>query len=203
MALKTRSNGERALEDLLDEAIDSAKDGDVTVGSLLDAFGNRSFGPLIALFALIAILPPISGVPGVPTTMAVLTILVAVQAVFGAQHPWVPRLLRRRGVAVEKVEKARDTSRTWLERIDTLIGPRLSWAAGPTGQRIAAVCAVLAALAMPPLELLPFAAAAPASAILTLGLGLTARDGLLLLIGYVATIGTATLIALNLPTLFG
>ena len=45
------------------------------------------------------------------------------------------------------------------------------------GQWFAAMCTTLIAFAIPPLELLPFAVAAPAAAILMFGLGITARDG--------------------------
>ena len=55
---------------------------------------------------------------------------------------------------------------------------------------------------LPPLELLPFAAAAPASAIVMFGLSLTARDGALMIIAFVASAGSAALILFNLPALF-
>lgn len=149
-------SAEKPLESLLSQAIDSAEDGKVTIGSLLDAFGSRSFGPLMALFALIAIIPPVSGVPGVPTTMAVLCALIAAQLMFGADHPWVPKFLQKLGTDKEKLEKAQKRGKRWMARIDMLIGRRLAWAAGAVAQRIAAACVILAALAMPPLELLPF-----------------------------------------------
>jgi hypothetical protein len=185
------------LEDLIQTAIDSAEDDKVTIGSLLDAFGSRSFGPLIALFALIAIIPPISGIPGVPTTMAVLCALVAVQLLFGADHPWVPKFLKKLGTGREKLEKAQARGKAWMAWIDKLVRHRLAWAAEGVAQRIAAACVILAAVAMPPLELLPFAAAAPAAAILMFGVGLMARDGLVMLIGFAATAATAFLVIVN------
>ncbi|WP_448658188.1 exopolysaccharide biosynthesis protein [Sphingomonas sp. CJ99] len=185
------------IEDLLDEAVDSAEDGKVTIGSLLDSFGNRSFGPLVSLFALIAIIPPVGGIPGVPTTMGVLIVLIAAQMLFGAKHPWVPKFLKELGVDQEKVEKTRDKAGKWAKRIDKLIGPRLSSLAGEAGQRIAAGCMVLTAAFMPPLELLPFAAALPAGAVLLFGLGIMARDGLLILFGYLLTAGVIGVAAYN------
>lgn len=200
MATKSSARSDQAtrpLETLLDEAVDSAENGKVTVGTLLEAFGSRSFGPLISIFALIAAVPPIGGIPGIPTSMGVLVALIAVQLLFGQRHPWVPGFLKQIGFDRKKVEKARDKSQSWLGRIDTLIGRRLDWAATGIAERLAAACCVVIAAMMPPLELLPFAAALPASAILMFGLGLTARDGLLMLIGFAATAGAAYLVIAN------
>lgn len=184
-----RPDGQHPLEDLMDEALDSAKNGKVTLDSLLDAFGNRSFGPLIALFGLIAMTPPLGGIPGIPSTMGLLTILLAVQILFGRDRPWVPGFIRDKGFSKDKVAKARDKAIGIFKRIDSLIGPRLEWITGPVGQWLAALMCVVVAALMPPLEILPFAAAVPAAALLMFGLALTARDGLLMLIGYAVAAG--------------
>ena len=121
--------------------------------------------------------------------------------VIGSRHPWTPRFLLRLGVSEDKVAAAGKRMRGVTRRIDALVGPRLSWAAGGLAQRLAGVATLAAAITMPPLELLPFAAALPASAVLLFGLGLTARDGLLMLIGFAATGGTAALVVHNAPRL--
>lgn len=179
----TQSKEQSPLESLMAEAVDSAQDGEVTVGSLLDSFGNRGFGPLVALFGLIAAIPPIGGIPGIPTTMGVLSALIALQMVFGAEHPWVPNFIQDRGIDKDKVEKARDKANGFFKRIDKLVSPRLTWATGPRGQRVVAFIMVFLGLVMIPLELLPFAAALPASGLVLLGLSLTARDGVLMILG--------------------
>lgn len=190
---------DRPLEDLLEEAIGSAKDGKVSLGGLLGALGNRSFGPMIALLAVIAIVPPLSGIPGVPATIGVVIALLAVQIVFGRTHPWLPKFLKKLGFKTDKVETMRDKGRNFFERIDALIGPRLGWAAGNAARRLAALCCVLLALSMVQLDIVPFVAAAPAGAILMFGLGLMARDGLLMLIGFAGTAATAYLMVTQLP----
>lgn len=120
-----------------------------SVGSLLDAFGSRAFGPLLSLCALVVIIPPVSAIPGVPTATAVLIVLISVQMLIGNDHPWVPKFLQKMGVAKDKVEHGRDRSLPWLKRIDALVGPRLRWATGPVPQRLAALATLLAALAIP------------------------------------------------------
>lgn len=58
---------------------------------------------------------------------------------------------------------------------------------GDVGTRVVAVLCMGLALTMPPLELMPFAAALPALAIMTFGLGISVGDGLLVAIGTVLT----------------
>ncbi|WNO54349.1 exopolysaccharide biosynthesis protein [Stakelama saccharophila] len=194
---------DKPLEHLLDDAEKSEQDGRVTIGSLLDNFGSRSFGPLIAVFALVAMTPPIGAIPGIPTAMGVLIFLVSVQWLFGREHPWVPARLQKVGFSRDKVTAAQDRAGGVLRRIDRLITRRLVWATGRRAEWVAALCCTLLALTMPPLELLPFAAAAPAAAVLLFGIGLTACDGLLILAGFGATAGVLVIAALNLPRLLG
>ncbi|QIG78927.1 exopolysaccharide biosynthesis protein [Stakelama tenebrarum] len=193
----------RPLESLLDQAIEASENGSVSIGTLLDHFGNRSFGPVIATLSLFAIIPPIGAIPTLPTTVGVITILMAVQIVFGRKHPWLPAFIRKRSIGRDKVEKARKRLGSVLRRIDALIRPRVGWAAGGIATWLAAFCCMLLGAMMPPLELLPFAAALPGSAILLFGLGITARDGLLMLLGFMVSGAAAWLLLSNLGRLFG
>ncbi|GGO96234.1 exopolysaccharide biosynthesis protein [Stakelama pacifica] len=190
------------LEAMADDAVDAAQNGKVTIGDLLDSFGDRGFGPMLALCGLIAAIPPVGGIPGVPTTMGLLTVLLAGQIVFGRKMPWMPGFIRKLGVSKDKVEAARDKGQSIFSKIDSLIRQRMQWASGRAAAYVAALCCILLGLMMPPLELLPFAAAAPASAIVMFGLSLTARDGVLMIIAFVASAGSAALILFNLPALF-
>ncbi len=185
-------DADHPLESLMDDALAAADDGRLSVGDLLDAFGSRGFGPLLTIFALIGLVPPIGGIPGVPSAMGALIMLMSIQLVFGRTHPWVPTFLEERSVSVDKVRKMQSKAVSILKKIDTLIAPRMQWATGNLGQRLAAVACCIMALAMPPLELLPFAAAGPAAVIALFGVALTARDGLLMVIGtvlFVAVLG--------------
>jgi hypothetical protein len=54
--------------------------------------------------------------------------------------------------------------------------------------RVAAAITILLTLAVPPLELLPFASTGPMLAIATLGLALLVRDGMLMILASVIAI---------------
>ena len=185
---------DRPLEEVLDQALSAAEGRDeVSVGDLMDAFGTRSFGPVLVLFGLLALFPPIGAVPGVPIVLGAALLVFAVQFALGRDRLWLPDVLERRSLDREKLEKSDDKARGWLERIDRVFKPRLKAFTGPAAERAAAVCAVLHALLMIPLEFVSLVAI-PGLALTAFGVGLMARDGLFTLIGFAAT--AAAIIAL-------
>ncbi|TWT73589.1 Exopolysaccharide synthesis, ExoD [Posidoniimonas polymericola] len=166
----------------------AAEDGDLLVGDALEEFAGRLFGPLLMIPGLL-VMTPVGGIPFVPTTMGVFIILVAGQSLFGRKHPWLPGIIKERGVDEEKFKDSMEKVRPWLKWVDSFTAERMtSMVTGPMKYVIAAVC-ILMACTMPPLELLPFACAIPGAAILFLGLAVTARDGLLAVFGLVASVG--------------
>ncbi|WP_280563460.1 MULTISPECIES: exopolysaccharide biosynthesis protein [unclassified Chromohalobacter] len=173
------------------ETLDETNDGKtIRLQDIVETFRSRGFGPLITLPALLAFLPT-GGVPGVPTLCAVFIVLMAMQQLLGRQSPWLPRKLRERGISHDKLHRTVKRVRPWTQRIDKLLAQRLDILLQPAARRLVAVLVIVLAIGMIPLELLPFAAAMPALAITVIGLGMTADDGLLLLIGLLLTVGTA------------
>lgn len=163
----------------------------ITVQDMIAAVSDRGFGPLLLVPALLTILPT-GAIPGVPTLMALVNTLIAGQLILGRQHPWIPRQLRRIPIDRRAYEAAYKRALPVTRRIDRLLYPRLTLLTrGPGPRLIAALCLTLG-LIMIPLELIPFAAAVPATAIALLALGLSVRDGLLLLLGLTVAIGGLT-----------
>lgn len=158
-------------------------DHDISVKELVESLESRGFGPLILVPALVVLLPT-GAVPGVPTLMALLILLIAAQRLFGRTHPWVPRRLAGLSIDRERYRRGIARVRPVTEFIDRHTGNRLPQLVGGTGTRFCAALCSLLALTMPPLELVPFAAALPALAIALLALGLTARDGRLVALSY-------------------
>lgn len=175
-----------AVEDMLDNIRDVAEqDGreQVSVGNVIEAIGGRGFGPLIFVPALIEE-TPIGSIPGVPTFLALIIALFAVQLVMGRDHVWLPGFLERRSVKASRVCKATDSLRGIGGWLDRHFGRRLDRFAGPKAARIAGLVILGLCLTVPPLELIPWASAAPMLAIAFLGLAMTVRDGLLMLLGF-------------------
>lgn len=178
------------LEDLLDKLQAAArKNGaDLSAGELIDTIGRRSFGPLLLIGGILG-MTPVSAIPTIPTVLALMTLLISGQLLFGRDSVWLPKWLSNLSVKADKVEKAARSIRKPARWVDKVIRPRLRFLTGPAGDRSAAAACVVIALAVPPLELLPFVAFVPFLAITVFGLGLIARDGLLVLIALLLSAG--------------
>ena len=173
----------RAADDARGRTDDGADEDHATVGDLMDAFGGQSYGPFLLLPALIE-LSPLGGIPGVPTVLALIITIFAVQMLAGRDHFWLPGWIERRGVKIDRVDQADDKMRPVTDRLDRWSSDRLEALTGGAAKRAAAICTLVLCLTVPPLELLPFASAAPMAAIAAFGLGLLVRDGLIMLIGF-------------------
>ena len=171
----------------------------VSVEEIMDAVGRRSFGPLLLLAGLLG-MTPVAAVPTAPTMLALITLLVAGQLLFGRKSFWLPGPLLRLSVKAGKVTKAARLAKTPAGIVDRLIRPRLTVLTSPVADRVVAGVCVLIALCVPPLELLPFAAFIPSFAIFVFGLGLIARDGLLILIAMIVSAGALGLLGYGLLT---
>ncbi|HEY8571102.1 exopolysaccharide biosynthesis protein [Phenylobacterium sp.] len=171
------------LEDVLGELEKAARSNGakVSVGELVETVGKRSFGPLLLLGGLLG-MTPVAAIPTAPTLIATITLLVSVQLLFGRKTIWLPRFLEKLSVRAERVQKAVKISRKPARIVDRMVRPRLQSLTMPFADRIVAAVCVVVAICVPPLELLPFVAFIPSLAIFAFGVGLIARDGLVVLL---------------------
>lgn len=167
------------------------KQDKVAIDDLLDAFGDRSFAPLMLLLALVGI-TPVGAIPTVPTIIALCIAMIAAQMAWGRSHVWLPGFITRRGIRSKRLIKGEDKLEKLAEVMDAVAKKRLAWLASGAARRVLAGLIVVLCLALPVLELVPFAAAAPFLAIAILALAMMVRDGLVMLIG-----GAAALAALG------
>ncbi|QJQ94221.1 MULTISPECIES: exopolysaccharide biosynthesis protein [Halomonadaceae] len=181
-----------ALLDLLEEM--SAERDEVSIDNIVEAVGRRSFGPLLLVAGLLTLAPVISGIPGLPTLAAAIILLVSVQLLMARDHFWLPKLMLNRSIASDKFTKALGWMRKPARGIDYLLKNRLVWMLSHKGVRIVAIFCVLIALAMPPMELVPFSANAAGLALALFGLGLMAKDGLLVMVAMLVTLSTLVLV---------
>lgn len=172
------------LTGVLDQVDDEAKGEQLTLGEILEAFGDRGYGPLLLAAALIELLPT-GAIPGVPTLLAITVILIAGQLVAGRSAPWLPKKLRSKGFSREKFEKARSKIRPFTQKLDKAVKPRMQQFTTRFCARVVGGVCIILALTMPPLEVVPFASSIPSAAIGLFGLGLSGRDGLIIVIGMV------------------
>jgi hypothetical protein len=171
----------------INEVVDGVEDiaekqDEVAIDDLLGTFGDRSFAPLMLILALIGV-TPVGAIPTVPTIIALCIAIIAAQMAWGREHVWLPGFVTGRGVSSKRLTKGKDKLRKVADVLDSIAKGRLKALASGPARRVAAGLIVVLCLALPVLEIVPFAAAAPFLAIAILSLALMVRDGLVLLIG--------------------
>lgn len=179
------------LSQLLQRLRDQTEGQDqVSIGDLLAAVGQRSFGPIVLVAGLIVVAPLIGDIPGVPTLLGLVVLLTLGQLLFRRETIWLPRKLTHRRVGRDKLMKGLDWMAKPARFIDRWTRPRLTWLVRGPGRYLMAVICMLVAAAMPAMEVVPFSANGGGLALMVFGMAMVARDGLLALLGIVLTGGT-------------
>jgi hypothetical protein len=155
----------------------------VTVAAVRECIAERSFGPFLLIPALIEI-SPIGGIPGVPSGLAAIISLFAVQILCGRRELWLPDFIERRSVSGGRFSRAMKHVSRLTRWVDHILRPRLKWATRPPCVYLAAAMCLILCATVPLLELVPFASSLPMAAIALFGLGLVARDGAAVLLGF-------------------
>jgi hypothetical protein len=191
-----------SLTQLLDK-IGQHVDGDghasndkIPLGRILDVIGRQAYGPLLLIIGVLSV-SPLSMIPGSTWAFALLTLLVAVQMALHKKHPWLPKSALMLSFPEDKVGGALKKVRPWTEGIDRLVKPRFEFLAHEPWIVIVALLAAVAAIVTFPLSLIPFAPFIPGVAIILVGLGVTARDGLVLGLAMLVMAGGVTWLAMR------
>jgi len=196
MAKSSPRNLEQLLASLV-RAERASADARVSVGELLDAAGQRSFGPLLLIPGLL-VASPLSGIPGLPTTAAFFVLIIAAQLLMGRKSFWLPGWMLRREISQSRTDRALRFMQRPARLVDKCLRERLvTLTHGPAVYVIGAV-SMLLAIAMPPLEIVPFASSVIGIVLASFGLALIARDGLLVAVGLACSVGGGTLVGLRL-----
>lgn len=187
--IKSADQADTPLQSVLDQ-VETAMDGSESVDlkTVVEAFGNRSFGPIMVLCGL-CMMTPLGAIPGIPPAFGVIVIVFALQLLFRRKTPWMPDVLRRVKIPSDKLSTVQAKVRPVLAKIDGIIRPRLQWAATGPMQVLVSIVAIILSLSFFPLGMVPFGVVAPAAIVLLLGLGITARDGVLTLMGLSLSLG--------------
>ncbi|MGF1475468.1 MAG: exopolysaccharide biosynthesis protein [Geminicoccaceae bacterium] len=176
-------DGDDTLAGLIGRLQDKAGQGDqITVGEVVAATGSRSIGPLLFVPALLAI-SPVGAIPGMSIIFSAVIILLAVQTLFAGDHLWLPSFVNDRQIPSDKLRSALEWLKPYAERVDRVLGNRLTFLVNTVAIYTVAALCILLALTMIPLAALPFAVALPSGAILLFSIGLVTRDGLVIAIG--------------------
>ncbi|WP_017524703.1 exopolysaccharide biosynthesis protein [Pusillimonas noertemannii] len=176
------------LSETLSQAVDGIEGDTVTLRKLMTAIGEQGLLVLCAI-ATLPFLIPVS-IPGVSTVFGAAIVLLAV-AVTMNRLPWLPQRILDRPLETAKLLPALRKGVAIVSKLDAWVLPRIMMlTTGPMARFNGLVLVFAGLLLMAPFGLVPFSNTAPAVAILLLTMGMLQRDGLFVLLGYVATVLT-------------
>jgi hypothetical protein len=162
----------------------------ISIGDVLNAFGDRAFGALMLLFAAPNLLPlP----PGMSAVLGAPLLFVTAQLMLGRPSLWMPRLICERSISRDFFILLTAKLSPVLQRAERFLRPRLGMLFHPLPERIVgAACLLLAVILLLPI---PFGNIPPAFAIAAFALGILERDGLATLVGWLASMGSLLILA--------
>lgn len=158
----------------------------VTLREVIGLLHGRGFVLLLLLLALPFSTPV--PLPGLSTPFGLIIALIGVRLAFGAK-PWLPAKLLDTRLPPNVFAKVFAVTRKIILAFERLLRPRLLWVtSSPRREQLHAVpivvCAVMLLLPLP----IPFSNTIPAWAIMLTAAGLLERDGVFILVGYIATL---------------
>jgi hypothetical protein len=159
------------------------------LGEIVEAFGERAFGAVMLLFAIVNMLP---WPPGGTTLTGAPLLFLSAELAWGRETLWLPHWIGRASVSRETFRRLSGRLIRSIRFSEALSRPRLYFLTGRLGQGlIGLACLVLSAILVLPVfggNLLP------AVAMGLFALGIMQRDGLAVLLGWVATGLTAAVL---------
>ena len=163
----------------------------VSIGTIRDALGNRSFAALLVLFALINMIPM---PPGTSAVLGLPLLIISAQMVFGSKRVWLPRLLVDRTIPAETFRSIMSRVIPRLIWVEQMIRPRYWPFWRRRGDRVIGIIALIMAVSitLP----IPLGNWLPALSTFLLGLALSERDGILFAIASIVGIAAIALVVL-------
>ena len=162
-----------------------APEDKVTFGAMLDALGERGFGLLLIVMAVPNLLP-FPGVPGVSFVTGMAILYLAVQLMLAKDDPELPAWIERRSFTRGQLSRFIVKTNPFLRWLEKPIRPRWHSVVAGSGERLIGFAALLHAitLALP----IPMGNLPQAVALILLALALIELDGLMAILGYLASI---------------
>jgi hypothetical protein len=178
-----------SLRDTLLRTIDQVRGEHVTLRQLVELIGEKGLLLLCALLTIPFLLPV--SIPGVSTVFGVAIILISV-GIITNRAPWLPQSLMDRQLDAGKLNGILKRGADIVAKIERVVRPRMKgFTDGAVVGRLNGF-AIMAGgvLLIFPLGLIPFSNTLPAFAILFLCLGVSQRDGLFVVLGYLTLVAT-------------
>ena len=151
----------------------------VTFREILLRLRHRALGFALLIFALPCCLPM---PPGIPTICGIAIVIIALNLITARQRLWLPNAIARKSIARADLQRTADRVAPYLERLERICKPRLPIVTDTVGKiLIGLVIFVLGFIMILPIPFL--GNMPPGFAASVIAIGMTERDGLIVLIG--------------------
>ena len=162
----------------------------LTLGELLEVFGDEGLLLLTMVLTLVLLIPV--SIPGVSTVFGAAILLVGISRLSG-RPLWLPARVRDRALPADKLRPGLSGGLDWVRRLEKISRPHrlrifVDGRAQDLFNNLAFILAAL--LLMAPFGFVPFSNTLPAVALLFYAVGLVQRDGGAMLLGHLSNIGT-------------
>jgi len=171
----------------------------ISFREILLGLRHRAFGFTMLVFALPCCLPM---PPGIPTVCGFALAIIALNLIAVRRRLWLPSAIADKSIARADLRRVVDRLLPYLQRLERYCRPRLAALTEPIGKVfIGLVVLVLGFIMILPIPLL--GNMPPGAATVVIAIGVTERDGLVVLIGLltaaaaVAVAGAATWAAIH------
>lgn len=180
--LRRRPIPERTSEVLRDLVADGESDR-ITFRQILTELRHRALGFALLIFALPCSLPM---PPGIPTVCGIALVIIAVNLIAARRRLWLPSAIADKSVGRSDLKRMVDRVAPYLERLEKVCKPRLPIVTDTVGKILIGI--VILALGLVMILPIPFVGNMPPGfAASVIAIGMTERDGLVVLIGTIAS----------------
>jgi hypothetical protein len=166
----------------------------VTFGEILANLRQRAFGFAMLIFSLPCALPM---PPGIPTVCGAALAVIALNLIVLRRKLWMPRAITDKSIARADLRRVVDRMLPLLERFERICRPRFQVFAAPAARvLVGVVVLVLGVIMILPIPLI--GNMPPAAAAAVIAVGITERDGVVVLVGLVGA--TAAIVIASTAT---
>lgn len=167
---------------ILDALAEGDPAGAIALRTVIEDFGKRGFGMLLLIACIFALIP----IPGLAGGLSgPIVILTGIQLMAGMRRPWLPRFVLDRPISREFLVRARNLLAPRFEKIEHYIKPRLETLFDAYAWNLLSgiLLALLGILLLAPIPGTNYIFAA---LILLFVIAVIERDGILLLLSWLA-----------------
>ncbi|MEA5514593.1 exopolysaccharide biosynthesis protein [Nodularia sp. UHCC 0506] len=173
----------------------------ITLAEILLLAKERVFGFLLVILSLPSALPVPA--PGYSMPFGALIFVLAIQLIFGAKIPWLPRKMLNHPIKLETVQKFLKAGNPWLQKIEAIARPRLSYICTTLPGKVTIGIAI-ALMGISMIIPIPGTNTLPAIGVFVTSFGLLEDDGVISLGGVViCLIGAVSSISILIAVFWG